>query len=164
MFRPFAALTIPIPFAAPLQFHHEPLFEKLVKNWSRKTKKFLEHRIGIQWFHNYVLLGLWPQSIITNSLHICDHYTSKAQRLLHYNSHKPEELVEVSVFHVLEDHDKRISIYTDAVELHYVIVLKVGQQLGLPLEIWPRRKGGILQGLRRHIRRPVYSLTKTPRN
>ncbi len=99
-------------------------------------------------------------------LHICNPYTSKAQRLQHYNSHKPEELVEVSVFHVLKDHDKWICINTDAVELHYVLVLKVGQQLGLPLEVWPRRKGGILQGLRRHIRRTVYCLTttKTPRN
>lgn len=52
------------------------------------------------------------------------------------------------MFHVLEDHDKRVTVHADAVELHNVVVLKVGQQLGLPLEVFPRRKGRVLQGLK----------------
>lgn len=51
------------------------------------------------------------------------------------------------MFHVLEDHDEWVSVHTDAVELDYVLVLKVGQQFGLSLEIFPCRKCGILQGL-----------------
>lgn len=75
--------------------------------------------------------------------------------------HTPEELVEISVFHVLEDHDKRVTVHADAVELHYVLVLKIGQQLGLSLEVFPRRKGGVLQGLQRNRRQRVYCLITT---
>lgn len=110
----------------------------------RKTQKFPEHHIGIQWVYNYVPLGLWPQSIITDSLCIWDHFS--------HPIHTPEKLVEISVFHVLEDHDKRVTVHADAVELHYVLVLKIGQQLGLPLEVFPCRKGGVLQGLQRNRR------------
>lgn len=59
----------------------------------------------------------------------------------------PEELVEVSVLHVLKDHDERVSVHANPVELHYVLVLQVSQQLGFPLEILPRCKSGILQSL-----------------
>jgi len=52
------------------------------------------------------------------------------------------------VFHVLKDHDKRVTVHTHAVELYDVVVLKVGQQLGLPLEVFPRRKGWVFQGLK----------------
>lgn len=59
----------------------------------------------------------------------------------------PEELVQVSVLHVLEDHDEGIPVTAHAVELNDVFVLQVGEQLGLPLEILPGCQGGVLQGL-----------------
>lgn len=51
------------------------------------------------------------------------------------------------MLHVLEHHDERVSVHTHAVELDNVVVLEVGQQLGLPLEILPGRQVGIFQGL-----------------
>lgn len=47
----------------------------------------------------------------------------------------PEKFVEVSMLHVLEHHDERVSVYTHSIELNNVVVLEVGQQLRLPLEI-----------------------------
>lgn len=49
----------------------------------------------------------------------------------------PEELVEVSVLHVLKDHDERVTVHADSVELHDVLVLEVGEQFSLSLEIFP---------------------------
>lgn len=59
----------------------------------------------------------------------------------------PEESVEVSVPHVLEHHGERLSVGTDAVEPHNVLVLEHRQQLRLPLEVLPRRLVGVLQSL-----------------
>lgn len=59
----------------------------------------------------------------------------------------PEKLIEISVLHVLKDHDERVSIHTHSVELHYVLVLKVSQELSLTLEILSGCKCGILQRL-----------------
>lgn len=41
------------------------------------------------------------------------------------------------MLHVLEHHDERVSVYTHSVELNNVVMLEVGQQLRLPLEILP---------------------------
>lgn len=60
----------------------------------------------------------------------------------------PEELVEVSMFHVLKHHDKRVTLNADAVESDNVFMLKVGQQLGLTMEILP----GIFTGLFKSLR------------
>lgn len=49
----------------------------------------------------------------------------------------PQELVKVSVLHVLKHHDERVSIHTHAVELNDVLVLQVGKELRLPLEVLP---------------------------
>ena len=65
----------------------------------------------------------------------------------------PEELVEIAVLHVLEHHDEGVPVHTHAVELDDVLVLQVGEQLGLPLEVLPGRQGGILQGLGGHGQR-----------
>lgn len=51
------------------------------------------------------------------------------------------------MLHVLEDHDEGVPIAAHAVELDNVLVLQVGEQLGLPLEILPGCQGGVLQGL-----------------
>lgn len=59
----------------------------------------------------------------------------------------PEELIEVSVLHVLKDHDEGVPIATHPIELDNVFVLQVGEQLSLPLEILPGSQGGVLQGL-----------------
>lgn len=37
----------------------------------------------------------------------------------------PEEFVKISVLHILKDHDERITLDTDAVELDNVLVLQV---------------------------------------
>lgn len=59
----------------------------------------------------------------------------------------PEKLIEISVLHVLKDHDERVSIHTHSIELHYVLVLKVSEELSLTLEILSGCKCGILQRL-----------------
>lgn len=61
--------------------------------------------------------------------------------------HLPEELVQVPMLHVLKHHDKGVSVATHAIELDNVLVLQVGEQLSLPLEVLPGSQGGILQGL-----------------
>lgn len=65
----------------------------------------------------------------------------------------PEKLIEISVLHVLKDHDERVSIHTHTVELHYVFMLEVGQQLSLTLKILPGCKSGVLQGLEKERER-----------
>lgn len=55
----------------------------------------------------------------------------------------PEELVEVSVLHVLKHHDERVALHAHSIESDNVFMLKVGQQLSLTVEILP----GILTGL-----------------
>lgn len=65
----------------------------------------------------------------------------------------PEEFVEVSMLHVLKHHDERVSIYTHSIEFNNVVVLQVGEQLGLPLEVLPGRQVGILQSLKEEIKR-----------
>lgn len=50
--------------------------------------------------------------------------------------------------HVLEDHDERVAIHTNAIEADNVVVLQVGQQLRLPLKILPGPQGRLLQGLK----------------
>lgn len=61
----------------------------------------------------------------------------------------PEEAVEVSVPHVLEDHGQQLPVGADAVETHDVLVLEDRQQLRLPLEVLPGGLVGVLQGLSR---------------
>lgn len=39
------------------------------------------------------------------------------------------------MLHVLEDHDERVAFHTHTVELDNVLMLEVGQQLGLPVEV-----------------------------
>lgn len=63
------------------------------------------------------------------------------------NPSLPEELIQVSMLHVLKDHDEGVPIATHSIELDNVLMLQVGEQLGLPLEILPGSQGGILQGL-----------------
>ena len=59
----------------------------------------------------------------------------------------PEELVQVSMLHVLKDHDEGVPITAHPVELDDVLMLQVGEQLGFPLEILPGCQGRIHQGL-----------------
>lgn len=54
------------------------------------------------------------------------------------------------MLHVLEHHDERVSVHTHAVELDNVVVLEVGEQLRLPLEILSGRQVGIFQSLQVH--------------
>lgn len=62
-------------------------------------------------------------------------------------SHVPQELVQVPVLHVLEDHDERVAVTTHAIKLDDVLVLQVGEQLCLPLEILAGCQGGVFQRL-----------------
>lgn len=60
----------------------------------------------------------------------------------------PEEFIEIAVLHVLKDHDERVTIHANAIELHDVIVLQIGQQLRLTLEILPGGESRILKSLK----------------
>ena len=60
----------------------------------------------------------------------------------------PEEFVEVPVLHVLEDHYEWVALHADAIELDNVLMLEVGQQLGLAVEVLACIVAGILQRLR----------------
>lgn len=62
----------------------------------------------------------------------------------------PEELVEVSVFHVLKHHDERVALHTHSVESDNVFMLKVGQQLSLTVEILPGIFAGLFKCLNTH--------------
>lgn len=55
----------------------------------------------------------------------------------------PEELVQISMLHVFKDHDERVAVDTHPIELHYVLVLEVGQQFSFTLEILSGCKSGI---------------------
>lgn len=63
------------------------------------------------------------------------------------------------MLHVLEDHDERVSIATHTVELDNVLMLQVGKQLCLPLEILAGCQGGIFQRLKEGTR--MYGMGKT---
>lgn len=52
------------------------------------------------------------------------------------------------MLHVLEDHYEWVALHTDAIELDNVLVLEVGQQLGLAVEVLACIVAGILQRLR----------------
>ncbi len=52
------------------------------------------------------------------------------------------------MLHVLKNHDERVAVHTHAVELHNVIVLEVGEELGLPLKVFSGSQGGIFESLR----------------
>lgn len=51
------------------------------------------------------------------------------------------------MLHVLEDHDERVALHADAVELDDVLVLEVGQQLRLAMEVLASVVAGVLQRL-----------------
>lgn len=52
------------------------------------------------------------------------------------------------MFHILEDHDKGVTVTTHAVKLDDVLMLQVGEQLRLPLEILAGCQGGVFQRLK----------------
>lgn len=52
------------------------------------------------------------------------------------------------MLHVLEDHYEWVALHADAIELDNVLVLEVGQQLGLAVEVLACIVAGILQRLR----------------
>lgn len=60
----------------------------------------------------------------------------------------PEKFVEIAMLHVLKDHDERVTIHTHTIELHNVIMLKIGQQLCLTLEILSGSESRILKSLK----------------
>lgn len=62
---------------------------------------------------------------------------------MHPSGTVPEELVKVTVFHVLEYHNKGVALHTHTIEGDDVFVLKISQQLGLAMKVLP----GILTGL-----------------
>lgn len=78
----------------------------------------------------------------------------------------PEELVEVPMLHVLEDHDEGIALHTHAVELDDVLVLEVGQQLGLAVKVLACVVTSVLQclGTRgREERKPTHRKWRMPK-
>lgn len=52
------------------------------------------------------------------------------------------------MLHVLEDHDERVTITTHTVKLDDVLMLQVGEELCLPLEILAGCQGGVFQCLK----------------
>lgn len=51
------------------------------------------------------------------------------------------------MFHILEHHDERVALHAHAVEGDDVLVLQVGEELGLPVEVRPAALVGFFQGL-----------------
>lgn len=51
------------------------------------------------------------------------------------------------MFHVFKHHDERVALDTHAVEGDDVLVLQVGEQLGLSVEVGAAALAGLLQGL-----------------
>lgn len=39
----------------------------------------------------------------------------------------PQKLIKVSMLHILEHHDERVTVHTHAVKLHDVLMLQVGE-------------------------------------
>ena len=52
------------------------------------------------------------------------------------------------MLHVLEDHDEWVTITTHAIKLDNVLMLQVGEQLCLPLEVLAGCQGGVFQCLK----------------
>lgn len=65
----------------------------------------------------------------------------------------PEELVEVSVFHIFKHHDERVALDTHPVEGDDVLVLQVGQKLRLSVEVRPAALVGFFQCLKKKGKR-----------
>jgi len=65
------------------------------------------------------------------------------------------------MLHVLEDHDERVTVTTHTIELDDVLMLQVGEQLCLPLEILAGCQGGVFQRLKEGTR--MYGMGKTRR-
>lgn len=65
----------------------------------------------------------------------------------------PKELVQVSVLHVLKNHDERVALHTHSVEGDDVLVLQVGEKLRLSVEVCATAFSGLLQSLRDRKRR-----------
>lgn len=57
------------------------------------------------------------------------------------------------MLHVFEHHDERISVYTHSVEFNDMVMLQIGQQLCLPLEVLSCRQVGIFQCLKGKIQK-----------
>lgn len=64
----------------------------------------------------------------------------------------PEEFVQISMLHVLKDHDEWITLDTDTIELDDVLMLQVSQQLCLTVEVLAGIVTGILQSLVKKMR------------
>lgn len=80
---------------------------------------------------------------------VTKHYWIPMRMRRHYQEAVPEELVEVAMLHVLEHHNKRIALHTHSVERDDVLVLQIGQQLGLTMEVLPGVLAGLFQCLQR---------------
>lgn len=59
----------------------------------------------------------------------------------------PEEFVQISMLHILKDHDEWITLDTDTIELDDVLMLQVSKQLCLTVEVLAGIVTGILQSL-----------------
>jgi len=64
----------------------------------------------------------------------------------------PEEFVQISMLHVLKDHDEWITLDTDTIELDNVLMLQISQQLCLTVEVLAGIVTGILQSLVKKMR------------
>lgn len=53
------------------------------------------------------------------------------------------------MFHILKHHDERVALHAHAVEGDDVLVLQVGEELGLSVEVRPAALVGFFQGLNR---------------
>lgn len=67
------------------------------------------------------------------------------------------------MLHVFEHHDERVSVHTHSVEFNDVVMLQVGQQLCLPLEVLSCRQVGIFQCLTGKINSQIYTFRKDKR-
>lgn len=59
----------------------------------------------------------------------------------------PEEFVEISMLHILKDHDEWITLNTDTIEFDNVLMLQVSQKFCLTVEVLAGIITGIFQCL-----------------
>lgn len=70
----------------------------------------------------------------------------------------PEELVQVTMFHVFKHHDERVALHTHPIEGDDVFMLQVGEKLGLSVEIGPAALVGLFQCLTKDNKTRVRSV------
>lgn len=119
--------------------------------WRRNT----EDLISIHWFLNEYLGHLNSFSVTTCTVlmrwgrELTEKHGHNTGSISHqtFGNYLPKKSVEVSMPHVFKHHGQWLSVRTDSVESHNVLVLEHRQQLRLSLEVLPGGFVGVFESL-----------------